>query len=586
VLALEEPYRKALLLYYQEGLSAGAIARQMGVPAGTVRSRISRALDQLRSRLDDQHVKGRAGWMPCLLVLARTAEVAPLAGWLLLGGVAVAAAVSIVVATTYGGPAPKTVATAGAPVAAAVPGAGRDAVEKASPSRETDALVRTAAEVGTQDPALPAMSIAELEASAAWVQHLLRKRMLTPDADEVGEDLAALSGIADVGATRILRREQAEFGMGTPLGVRGGGSYFSFATGSHDYDDESSLSLEQGTYNTARHSGMVTALLPIGDVALRDVGQQLPASLAPADQERWQKLWQPAVGADGHIDQAWRKDVKEAGLGTSSAALLNRTYVLRCTYDGGNDLLVAFRPVAQDKFGQTIVYRVLRRFVVADPRSSMPAGPRGTPPGWIGSRTVPGLLQLLAEIRAEAEPRLLAVPEATRTTWANLLAGADTGISRILARRRFDAVMRSREGGAYFDFVARSHAYEGGVHLSLENGRFQAHSAGLVLDLGPMPLATAENAPFEQDERLRAALELVRDLRPQRDERGLRRLAERDAARGRELGVEALAAGVAGHTYLLHAVHDDHTLLVAFTVLDLDADGATLVWRIVKREGR
>jgi len=33
-------------------------------------------------------------------------------------------------------------------------------------------------------------------------------------------------------------------------------------------------------------------------------------------------------------------------------------------------------------------------------------------------------------------------------------------------------------------------------------------------------------------------------------------------------------------------VHDDHTLLVAFTIATLDADGATFVWRILSRDGR
>src|SRR4051812_8556868 len=45
VVALDEPYRTAILLRYFEGLTAAAIARTQGVPAGTVRWRIKQGLE-------------------------------------------------------------------------------------------------------------------------------------------------------------------------------------------------------------------------------------------------------------------------------------------------------------------------------------------------------------------------------------------------------------------------------------------------------------------------------------------------------------------------------------------------------------
>ncbi len=55
VLGLDEPYRTALLLRYQQGLPAAEIAARDGVPAGTVRWRLKEALDRVRRALDERH---------------------------------------------------------------------------------------------------------------------------------------------------------------------------------------------------------------------------------------------------------------------------------------------------------------------------------------------------------------------------------------------------------------------------------------------------------------------------------------------------------------------------------------------------
>ncbi|MEM7308995.1 MAG: sigma-70 family RNA polymerase sigma factor [Planctomycetota bacterium] len=70
VLALDEPHRRLLLLRYFEGLSAAEIARRTDEPAGTVRWRVSRALEELRDRLDHDFGGDRAAWMALLAPLA------------------------------------------------------------------------------------------------------------------------------------------------------------------------------------------------------------------------------------------------------------------------------------------------------------------------------------------------------------------------------------------------------------------------------------------------------------------------------------------------------------------------------------
>lgn len=89
VLALAEPFRSTLLLRYYEGCSASEIARRQDVPAGTVRWRLKRGLDDLRRQLDDAHQGDRKRWALLLAPLPGAAiPHPPLAGGSLLGIIA------------------------------------------------------------------------------------------------------------------------------------------------------------------------------------------------------------------------------------------------------------------------------------------------------------------------------------------------------------------------------------------------------------------------------------------------------------------------------------------------------------------
>lgn len=70
VLALEEPYRTAILLRYFDEKEPSEIGRELGVPAATVRTRVARGLAQLRERLDRRHA-GRETWSALLVALVR-----------------------------------------------------------------------------------------------------------------------------------------------------------------------------------------------------------------------------------------------------------------------------------------------------------------------------------------------------------------------------------------------------------------------------------------------------------------------------------------------------------------------------------
>jgi RNA polymerase sigma-70 factor (ECF subfamily) len=62
VLALDEPYRTTVVQRFFYDLTPGEIAERLGVPRETVRTRLRRALEQLRQRLDGEYGGDRRAW--------------------------------------------------------------------------------------------------------------------------------------------------------------------------------------------------------------------------------------------------------------------------------------------------------------------------------------------------------------------------------------------------------------------------------------------------------------------------------------------------------------------------------------------
>ncbi len=70
VLDLEEPFKTALVLRFYEGLGPSEIAERLGIPVGTVHSRVARATERLKARLDEEEHGDRTRWIAALLPLA------------------------------------------------------------------------------------------------------------------------------------------------------------------------------------------------------------------------------------------------------------------------------------------------------------------------------------------------------------------------------------------------------------------------------------------------------------------------------------------------------------------------------------
>jgi len=69
VSGMPEPYRSTVLHLLEQGGNMEAVARQMGVPVETVRTRWKRAAHRLRTRLDAEYGGDRRAWLAPLLVL-------------------------------------------------------------------------------------------------------------------------------------------------------------------------------------------------------------------------------------------------------------------------------------------------------------------------------------------------------------------------------------------------------------------------------------------------------------------------------------------------------------------------------------
>lgn len=578
VLALPDHYRQAILLTYYEGLSSADAARRLGIPAGTLRAQVSRGLAELRSKLDRTFPGGRAAWSLALLRLSRAglgagAKVAAIAA--LAGGLSVAAWL----VTSTPAPSNGSVAAAAAPAVPAEVAATGSSTATPAPTAREQVPAAAAAPAAAQDPDYSKMATPELQNLALWIQQRLRTLLLTADPDDVGAELAALRGHADTGAIRLLRAQRFEFAANEPLGLRCGGSYYSFVGKNHKCDSDTDLWLQTGSFGAVNGY-----LLDLGDLPLAELTATPPATLAPRAAQAYAHMWStgydPARGATAEFDARARA----LQLSSYADSAVARTYLLRSMVAREHDVLVAFRSVASDATGHTLVYRVLHRFSQVDGGYRAPAGPvaTGKPPAWIAEQSAEQLLAALDDLRAVAQARLLAVPEALSQQHAAEL-GPTSGLCRILQRGRFAALTRTRGECAYYDFVKRSHDFNDQPHVVLGQGLLHC-TRGLLVDLGNVPLAQAEVAATHTDRWAREAVEFLVAPITQRDDTGRLRISPDRQEIAQRKGYVHGATAAPNHTYLLRYAGDATDLTVALRVLESDDDGATLLWRIVSRK--
>ncbi len=97
LLELDPLYREPLVLRYYEDLPPREVARRLGVPVETVRTRLKRGIRRLRARLDTAF-GDRGSWIAGLLPLTRLPRPSPTPGASSLAAVLVPAALAVVAA--------------------------------------------------------------------------------------------------------------------------------------------------------------------------------------------------------------------------------------------------------------------------------------------------------------------------------------------------------------------------------------------------------------------------------------------------------------------------------------------------------
>ncbi len=221
VLALDEPYRRAVLLAYEEQLPSRAIAERTGVSPEAARKRVSRGLAQLRDRLSAQDDSSNSNWLAGFAALPLSPKLAPT---LWVGGVTMSAKAlaslavcTLLLAVGY------LVATGGREEPLALDGIVAAPTEPAAPSSSSPATT-SAAEVVTASQRSEATDPVAIETTA--LPRALRGRVLLSD------DLTPVVG-ARLRAAGPGSRESARAPSGDSLGQTDDQGRFELLVPSH-----------------------------------------------------------------------------------------------------------------------------------------------------------------------------------------------------------------------------------------------------------------------------------------------------------------------------------------------------------------
>jgi len=167
--------------------------------------------------------------------------------------------------------------------------------------------------------------------------------LLSPSADDLKQ--AASEGCR---AARINPRET----YGRIAVPQEGGSFFSFSTGSHDYQGVSQLLLEQNYLSTGFAGADYGLIGELGDIPLSDVDEKNPRVAF------LMRYTAPGNILDARVEQRRSGQYVAGNLVFHSRvkALIGSTYVLRTISFDQADTLVAFRTIRKDTDGSVIIF--------------------------------------------------------------------------------------------------------------------------------------------------------------------------------------------------------------------------------------
>lgn len=648
VLALDEPYKAVVVATYYEGLAPAEIAARNGVPAGTVRSQLTRAHELLRAKLDRTHGERRT-WMSGLTGLLALRDgpsgavgapaSAPTVGSIstgvpsLVGPVSIGAGIAACIAVVF------VVRAALAPPGAAIETA---AVEPASVPVST---VESSLGASSPEPArapiaqpaiapavvlgefVPAEEPLKLLEQSRQIKKLILDRRLAVTAEE-----RARAGIptdtATTGVARLLDRRVFGEQFSLPW-MRGGGSYYSFTEGVHDYNRRPQVALEESKLQASFYGASSAILVDLGERRLADVpaSRVAPAGLAPAQGFLWAVAHAevaPGQGGLRHSYAEMRNKATEEGeldekLLATIEALARETvevrpghaYLLRSVSEGEHDVLVGVEVIAASSEQCTIAWRLLesRPVANAEPVRVPELQPADLPAPCpeLARMSEAELRTALAAVRARSDDllfeRFSPEIEARFGAWRGQ---TDRGVVRLTPYLSEWAELSARQvGGAQYSFADRSHdAREHDISYQGQSGKgslgcaFAGYDCGAFVDLGSTPIESIELAsvaslggelgtfvaghvfpvpaelPLMEPAR-RNAIRAAMDVESES--------ARRFEKRRDELGGSPSVRAVVGRTYAVRAVRfGAHDVLVAVHVAGMDDLGVVIGWKLLK----
>lgn len=569
VLDLSEPYRTILLLRYYARLSVPEIAERRGDTPPLVRAQLVRAIAILRGDLDSKCEGGRETWESGLLALSRKRR----ALVLLARFAALAALAAAVLIPAY---------------VALVPDS-RDAHRVPPfPAIAVDPVSGELASIESLRAALATRSVPELIQIAVQTQRALRHRLLEPP-EEFRTSRSALLALPSTGLARILHRGRFGTDDVNALGIEGAASCFSFATLEHGFDAEPDLVLEQGHFISM---GEGPGVLDLGFVPLEDLPgteDPIPPTLSTSDQQAWKVFWANAIDPVKGLRPAFHTAVRALKIGPA-VPVPGHTYIVRGILPGKHDVLAAFEALAEDEYGWTIAWRVLRITPIAEkaPRPEDPYWWVPPPPAWLGELDVEPLVDVLAETRKAAEAQLFQPPEELRSRFRASLLRPGTKLLRLLAGDRYSAAVGMPGAGASFSFAKSKHVDDRDCDLRLDGEKYvtrlEPRACAILLDYGLRALelvpTTRNEMPDDLSRAGREIWEILWTLKAVDKGAQARAVLLVEEARVKQFAPDRSMEADVGHTYLLRSiVAGDHDVLVAFSLAARDEHGDWILWR-------
>lgn len=192
------------------------------------------------------------------------------------------------------------------------------------------------------------------------------------------------------------------------------------------------------------------------------------------------------------------------------------------------------------------------------------------------------IASLQEQLKAK-EAQFLEPSSEDKDAFAEFLRQPNTGLVRLLPREKYEKILATRGGGAYYSFTRLTHEYGYGSDITLEQGRFGVGFAGYDFGffsvLGDIPL---ESVNLEH-----TSTQFLVNYAPPSTEPDIR-----DQQRQSHTGTRAgnftysnSAAAMANTTYILRSIsYRDSDVLVAFRVVRADSDGSMiLLWKMLKK---